>query len=154
MKTTATVEASQCGGGVHTVDVAAAGYRLRQVELLPTAAGERTTVAAALLQSATDPAHHEIVLYQLSIGDSDATMPACGSNTLAVTAREAARYVARTDAAELLLRLGRVRCARRACSRSMSRRPTCRRRSTRCRLSPPTLPAAPAAESSLAATGC
>ena len=70
-----TVEASQCGGGVHTVDVAAAGYRLRQVELLATAAGERTTVAAALLQSATDSAHHEIALYQLSIGDSDATMP-------------------------------------------------------------------------------
>ena len=39
------------------------------------------------------------MLYQLSIGDSDATVPACGSNTLAVTAREAARYVARTDAA-------------------------------------------------------
>ena len=62
-----------------TVDVAAAGYRLRQVELMPTAAGERTTVAAALLQSATDPAHHEIVLYQLSIGDSDMTMPTCRS---------------------------------------------------------------------------
>ena len=48
------------------------------------------------------------MLYQLSIGDSDATMPACGSNTLAVTGREAARYVARTDAAELPLRLGLV----------------------------------------------